>query len=228
MNASLVEDIVSQVCLYSPHATLVICTQPNELMTYVAWRVSKFPSERIIGLGASVDTAYAHKTIRDQTENIHSRINGFFVLGNERMNDSCANVLTHHLTMNGIDCSTIMADQSITKQRKLKDNSKFQRRIEISPTTKSRSNWTEAMIIVQIIRALINNKEFQSNFTVNIALMNNSTDVFINYPTILGSRPNIIKYPIPFDQAQTILEQHSFLIPYEKLQRKIRLLKSKD
>ncbi|CAF4426637.1 unnamed protein product, partial [Adineta steineri] len=36
MNASLVENVVSQVCIYSPHATLIICTQPNELMTYVA------------------------------------------------------------------------------------------------------------------------------------------------------------------------------------------------
>ncbi len=284
LNASLVEDIVTQVCIYSPHATLIICTQPNELMTYVAWRVSKFPSERILGLGASVDTAYAHKTIRDQTENIHGRANGFFVLGNGRTNDSCSTVFTHHLTMNGIDCSDIMTNQvenktignqTISKQRKLKDwdlvkvlennqtiysdisrrlpiitdlvsrqktvikylvsnsptpHSKpnLQRSIEISLTAKPRSNWTEAMLLVHIIRALINNHEFQSNFTVNTALMNNSTDVFINYPTILGSSPGVIKYMLPFRQAQTILQQHSFLIPYEKLQRKIRLLKSKD
>jgi len=130
VNASLVEDVVSQVCMYSPHATLIICTQPNELMTYVAWRVSRFPSERILGLGASVETAYAHKTIRDQTENIHGRVNGFFILGNGRTSDSCATVFTNHLTINGIYCSDIMTNQvenktmknqSISKQRKLKD-----------------------------------------------------------------------------------------------------------
>jgi malate/lactate dehydrogenase len=284
VNASLVEDIVSQVCMYSPHATLIICTQPNELMTYVAWRVSQFPSERILGLGASVETAYAHKTIRDQTENIHGRVNGFFILGNGRPSDSCATVFTNHLTINGICCSDIMTNQvenkimenqSISKQRKFKDwdlvkiledngtiysdisrrlpiitdlisrqktaikyllsncpishsKPKPQRSIEISLTTKPYSNWTEAMLIVHIIRALINNNEFQSNFAVNIAPMNNSNDVFINYPTILGSSHGVIKYMFPFRQAQNLLQQRSFLIPYEKFQRKIRRLKSKD
>ena len=56
-NATLVELIVSQVCRHSPQATLIIGTEPNELMTYVAWRASNFPSERVFGLGASVKTA---------------------------------------------------------------------------------------------------------------------------------------------------------------------------
>jgi len=107
MNASLVENIVSQVCIYSPHAILIICTQPNELMTYVAARVSKFPTERVFGLGSSVDTAYAHKAILYQIENIHGRVNGFFVLGNATISDSCATVFTNNLTISGIHCSDI-------------------------------------------------------------------------------------------------------------------------
>jgi hypothetical protein len=288
MNASLVEDIVSQVCIYSPHAILIICTQPNELMTYVASRVSKFPTERIFGLGASVDTAYAHKIILDQIEEIHGRVNGFFVLGNGTTIDSCATVFANHLTINGIHCSDIYSksiinkvenktieNQLLSRKRKskdwdivkiLKNNGNVysniscrlpvitdlmscqktamkyllsastlshsepnpQQPIKIPFNTKSRSNWTEAMLIVHIIRALINGSEFQSNFDVNIAPINNSKDVFINYPTIIGSTSGAIKYMLPFHQAQNILKQRSFLIPYEKLQTKIRLSKSKD
>jgi len=258
-------------------------------MTYVASRVSKFPSERVFGLGASVDTAYAHKMILDQTEKIHGRVNGFFVLGNGAIGDSCTTVFTNNLTISGIHCldihsklittkvenKTTIENQLMLRKRKSKDwdiakilenngnvysnitrrlpmitdlisrqktatkyllsNStipysepKQQQSIKMSFSTKSRSNWTEAMLIVHIIRALINGSEFQSNFAVNIAPMNNSKDVYINYPTIIGSSNGAIKYMLPFHQAQNLINQHSFLIPYEKLQTKIRLSKSKD
>lgn len=286
MNALLVENIVSQVCIYSPHAILIICTQPNELMTYVAAYVSKFPSERIIGLGASVDTAYGHKTILDQMKNVRGHINGFFVIGNGIINDSCTTVLTNNLTINGIYCSDIYSksrinqindSERISQERKLKhwdvlktlennENvySNLSRRLPIIsnvnsrqktvikyllsnfiPDTKSkqqqqpssitipcniklRSNWTEAMLIVRIIQALINGKQFQSNFAVNITPITNSKDVFINYPTIIGSTNGAIEYMLPFHQAENLLKQDSFIIPYEKFQRKLCLLKSKD
>jgi malate/lactate dehydrogenase len=283
MNASLIETIVSQVCIYSPHATLIIFTQPNELMTYVASCVSKFPIERIFGLGTSVNTAYVHRAILDRTEKIHGRVNGFFVLG-----DSCSTILTHHLTIDGICCSDIYSKSIINKVEKpttenesmstkgnlqdwdlimllknkenvysntrrrlpivtdlisrqkiamkyLLSNSttpdtetKLQESIQIPFSTKSRSNWTEAMLIVHITRALINGHEFQSNFAVNISPIHNSKNVFINYPTIIGSSNRSIEYILPFHHGQNILNQRSFLIPYEKLQTKIRLSKSKD
>ncbi|CAF3954379.1 unnamed protein product [Rotaria sp. Silwood2] len=288
MNASLVENIVSQVCIYSPDATLIVCTQPNELMTYVASRVSKYPIERVFGLGASIATAYAHRTILNQNENIHGHVNGFFVIGNGLIDDSCTKVLMHNLTIDGIPYSDIYSklirsdmkttnieNENVSKKRRHKNwdiqkllennenvysnvrrrlpivtnlisrqqtamkyllpnstipyaKSKRQESLNISLSTKLRSNWTEAMLIVHIIRALINGNEFQSNFVVNIAPINNSTNVFINYPTIIGSSNCSIEYMLPFYQAQHILKQKSFLIPYEKLQTNICISKSKD
>lgn len=289
MNASLVEDIVSQTCIYSPQATLIVCTQPNELMTYVAWRASGFPSARILGLGASVETAYAHKTVLNQMKNIHGRVNGCWILGNGRTNDSCVTVLTNHLTIDGICCSDIYSkitknqvanksieNQFIPRNKKLKEwdlvkflkNStnaysdlsrrppvipdiisrqktvmkylltdssiphpepKLPQTVAFSLTTKARSNWTEAMLIVHIIRAVISNHEFQSNFAVNIAPMTGSRDVFYNYPTITGSSHGAIKYMLPFQSAHPqILQQRSNVIPFERAQMKIRLVKSKD
>ncbi|CAF0753924.1 unnamed protein product [Rotaria sp. Silwood1] len=288
MNALLVENIVSQVCIYSPNATLIICTQPNELMTYVASRVSKFPIERIFGLGASILTAYAHRTILNQTENIHGHVNGFFVIGNGLIDNSCTKILMNNITIDGIPYSDIhskligshvktitVENHIISRKRrhkswdiqKLLENNenvysnvrrrlpivtdlilrqktamkyllsnstiphskpKLQESLNILLSTKLRSNWTEAMLIVHIIRALINGNEFQSNFVVNIAPINNSTNVFINYPTIIGSSYCSIEYMLPFYQAQHILKQKSFLTPYEKLQTNICFSKSKD
>ncbi|CAF1980154.1 unnamed protein product [Rotaria magnacalcarata] len=282
-NASLIRNIVSQVCIHSPHATLLICTQPNELMTYAASHVSQFPAERVIGLGASITTAYAHRTILNNIGKVHGHVNGFFVVGHESIDDSCRELLINNLTINGIPCcdihsklkenhttNTTNENQVILKQRNNKDwnieklleskenvysnvrrrlpivtdmisrqkiamkyllhdspishsKSKLQEPLNISFSTKLRSNWTEAMTIVCIIRALINGKEFQSNLTVNMAPIYSSADVFINYPAIIGSSNRSIEYMLPFHQAQNVLKEKSFLIPYEKLQRKLRL-----
>ncbi|CAF3187108.1 unnamed protein product [Rotaria socialis] len=282
-NASLIQNIVSQVCIHSPHATLLICTQPNELMTYVASRVSKFRAERIIGLGASITTAYVHRTILNNIEKVHGHVNGFFVIGSGSIDDSVAKLVMNSVTVDGIPCSDIHSklkgnhitnttnenpvilkkennkDWSIEKLLENKENvysnvrrrlpivtdmisrqkiamkyllydspishskSKLQESLNISFSTKLRSNWTEAMTIVRIIRALINGKEFQSNLIVNIAPIYSSTDVFINYPTIIGSSNRSIEYMLPFHLAQSILKEKLFLIPYEKLQRKLRV-----
>ena len=288
MNAWLVEDIVSQVCRYSRNATLIICTQPNELMTYVARRASEFPSERVLGLGASVDTAYAHRTILNQIENVHGRVNGYWILGNGGTSESCATILADHLTIDGIACSAIQSKQTDNQTEKIIENqlirtkrksqkwdlvkalengtslysdisrrspmisdlisrqknamkhllshssiascsqSKAQQTIPIPLPTKTCSNWTEAMLITHLIRAVINNHEFQSNFAVNIGSISNSHEVFANYPTIIGSHHGAVKYMLPFRSAQDLLQQNSFLISLERSQRKLRLSKSKD
>ncbi|UJR35869.1 hypothetical protein I4U23_028612 [Adineta vaga] len=287
VNASLVESVVSQVCIYSPHATLIVCTQPNELMTYVASCVSKFPIGRVFGLGASIDTAYAHRTTLEQMGNIHGHVNGFSIVGNGLDCDACTTILADHLTVDGISCSDIYSKTDINKiakpcsenqlvvsrkqeseewnlikilknketlytnvQRRLPfitdlffrqkivarylilpnlpSTSKFNRieSLKTSIHSKLRSHWTKAMIIVRITRALLNNCEFQSNFVVNISPIHNSKNIFINYPTIIGSTNRSIEYMFPFHQAQSILQQRTFLIPYEKLQTKLYPFKS--
>lgn len=207
MNASLVENIVSQVCIYSPNATLIICTQPNELMTYVAARVSKFPTERILGLGGSITTACIQRAILNKFEKLHGHVNGCFLIGHGSIESSCTKIIMNNITIDGIPFSDI---------KKCPLDAPLN-------TYKLRSNWTEAMLLVHIIRALTNDKEFQSNFVVNIAPIYNSTDIFMNYPTIIRSR-----CIFPFRQAQNILQEKSFLIPFEKLQKNINPFKSKD
>jgi malate/lactate dehydrogenase len=102
--------IVGQLRVYSPQATLIICTQPNELMTYVALRISGFPKERVFGLGAGITTAHVHRTILERTKNIHGHVNGLFIVGGQAIDDSCTAILAEHVTINGIHCVDIRTD----------------------------------------------------------------------------------------------------------------------
>ena len=57
INAKIVEDVTSNVIRHSPDTTLVILTNPLDIMTYHAWKVSEFPQNRVVGQAGVLDSA---------------------------------------------------------------------------------------------------------------------------------------------------------------------------
>lgn len=56
-NAKIIEAIVKQVMKYSKNPILIIVTNPLDLMTYHAWKVSGLPKERVMGQAGILDGA---------------------------------------------------------------------------------------------------------------------------------------------------------------------------
>ncbi len=56
-NAQVFADVVPKVCQNAPKAILLIATNPVDVMTQVATRLSGLPPERVIGSGTILDTA---------------------------------------------------------------------------------------------------------------------------------------------------------------------------
>jgi L-lactate dehydrogenase len=56
-NAAVFQEVVPQILAVAPDAILVIATNPVDVMTQVATRVSGLPPERVIGSGTILDTA---------------------------------------------------------------------------------------------------------------------------------------------------------------------------
>ena len=57
INAKIIRDVVTQVAAHSPNAILLVVTNPLDVMTYVASKVSKFPRERVLGMAGVLDSA---------------------------------------------------------------------------------------------------------------------------------------------------------------------------
>lgn len=56
-NTKIVKDAISQAAAKSPKALLLIVSNPLDVMTYVALKVSKFPHQRVFGMAGILDTA---------------------------------------------------------------------------------------------------------------------------------------------------------------------------
>ena len=57
INKKIIESVVSQVVERSPKAILIMVTNPLDTMTYLAYKKSGFPKERVIGMAGILDTA---------------------------------------------------------------------------------------------------------------------------------------------------------------------------
>lgn len=56
-NAQVFEDVIPQIRQYAQDAILLIATNPVDIMTQIATRISGLPPERVIGSGTILDTA---------------------------------------------------------------------------------------------------------------------------------------------------------------------------
>ncbi|MCX7717851.1 MAG: malate dehydrogenase [Candidatus Sumerlaeaceae bacterium] len=55
-NAGIVKSVTEQVAKHSPNAILVVVSNPLDVMSYVAWKVSGFPRNRVVGMAGILDT----------------------------------------------------------------------------------------------------------------------------------------------------------------------------
>lgn len=56
-NVNIFKFIVPNVVKYSPNCKLLIVSNPVDILTYVAWKISGFPKNRVIGSGCNLDSA---------------------------------------------------------------------------------------------------------------------------------------------------------------------------
>ncbi len=56
-NATIIKGVTTEVMKYSKNPIIVMVSNPVDIMTYVAYKVSGLPKERVIGMGGVLDTA---------------------------------------------------------------------------------------------------------------------------------------------------------------------------
>jgi malate dehydrogenase len=57
VNGKIVADTLRQALARSPQASVIVVTNPLDVMTYLAWKVSGLPSHRVMGMAGVLDSA---------------------------------------------------------------------------------------------------------------------------------------------------------------------------
>jgi malate dehydrogenase len=57
INTGIVKQVAESVAKFSPHAVMIVVSNPLDAMVYVAWKASGFATNRIVGQAGVLDTA---------------------------------------------------------------------------------------------------------------------------------------------------------------------------
>jgi malate dehydrogenase len=118
LNYDVIKTVVEAVVKLSPKAILIVVTNPLDAMAQAAFKVSKFPKARVIGMAGVLDSArmstFVAEELHVSVENVHS-----FVLGGH--GDDMV-PLTRYSTVAGIPVPELIAkdklDAIVTRTRK--------------------------------------------------------------------------------------------------------------
>ncbi len=108
-NAKIVKDVTEKAAEYSPQSILIVVSNPLDVMSYVALKVSGFEKNRVIGMAGILDTARFRLFIAEALNVSVSDINAM-VLGGH--GDSMV-PLIRYSTVSGIPISELLPKKKI-------------------------------------------------------------------------------------------------------------------
>ena len=79
-NVAIYKNLLDDVVKHCPHAILLIVTNPVDIMTYVALKMSGFPSSKVIGTGTVLDTSRFRSLLAHKL-NIDARSVQAYIIG---------------------------------------------------------------------------------------------------------------------------------------------------
>ncbi len=109
-NADIISGIVENIAKHSPNAILIIVTNPLDVMTRLAQKVSGFPSNRVIGMAGVLDSARYRYFISEALDDVSPSQVHAIVLGGH--GDTMVPV-PQYATVNGIPISELLSKEKI-------------------------------------------------------------------------------------------------------------------
>ncbi|KAJ4712770.1 L-lactate dehydrogenase [Melia azedarach] len=112
-NLALFKTIIPPVVNYSPDCILLIVSNPVDVLTYVAWKLSGLPSNRVIGSGSNLDSSRFRFLIADHLD-VNTQDVQAYIIG-EHGDSSVA--LWSSISVGGVPILSFLEKQQIAYEK---------------------------------------------------------------------------------------------------------------
>lgn len=79
-NIAIYKDLIPMIAALSPQAVLLVVANPVDILSYVTWKLSGFPSDRVIGSGTVLDSSRLRSVLAREFDldarSVHAHIAG--------------------------------------------------------------------------------------------------------------------------------------------------------
>ncbi|MGL4990230.1 MAG: L-lactate dehydrogenase [Sarcina sp.] len=78
-NVAVFNQIIPEIVKYSPNSILLVVSNPVDVLTHIAYKISGFPKNRVIGSGTVLDTARLKYTLGEHFEIAPQNVNTYII-----------------------------------------------------------------------------------------------------------------------------------------------------
>ena len=112
INAGIVKSVAEQLIKYSPAVILIIVSNPMDTMTYLTYKATGLPKNRIIGMGGALDSARFKYRLAEAMGCPSSDVDGMVIGGHS---DTGMVPLTRLASRNSVRISEFLSNERLQK-----------------------------------------------------------------------------------------------------------------
>ncbi|GLT78389.1 hypothetical protein SLA2020_499260 [Shorea laevis] len=219
-NVDMFTSIIPPLAKYSPNTILLIVSNPVDILTYVAWKLSKFPSNRLIGSGTNLDSSRFRFLIADHLD-VNAQDVQAFIVG-EHGDSSVA--LWSSISVGGVPVLSFLEKEQISYEKETLEN--IHKAVANSAyeviSLKGYTSWAIGYSVANLARSILRDQRKIHPVSVFAKGLHgiDGGDVFFSLPAQLG-RSGVLGVPNIHltdeeaqrlrDSAKTLLEIQSQL-----------------
>ncbi|XP_009623815.1 L-lactate dehydrogenase B-like [Nicotiana tomentosiformis] len=185
-NLTMYKGIVPELVKYSPECILLIVSNPVDVLTYVAWKLSGFPANRVIGSGTNLDSSRFRFLIADHLD-VNAQDVQAYIVG-EHGDSSVA--LWSSISVGGVPVLSFLERQQIAFEKETLE--KIHKQVVESAyeviSLKGYTSWAIGYSVANLARSII--RDQRRIHPVSVLAKGfygiDGGDVFLSLPAQLG------------------------------------------
>lgn len=198
-NEKIIKEVSEQVKIYAPNSYIIVLSNPVDAMTYVCYKTTGFPKNRIIGQSGVLDTARFNTFVAQELNVSIEDISGF-VLGGH--GDDMV-PLVRYSYAGGIPLEKILSPERIEAivERTRKGGGEI-----VNLLGQGSAYYAPAASMVQMAEAILKDKK---RILPSIAYLEGEygySDIYLGVPTILGGNgiESVIEIPLTEEERASL------------------------
>ncbi|KAM4018499.1 L-lactate dehydrogenase A chain isoform 1-T2 [Anomaloglossus baeobatrachus] len=186
-NVNIFKFIIPNIVKHSPNCILLVVSNPVDVLTYVAWKISGFPKHRVIGSGCNLDSA-RFRYLMGEKLGIHSLSCHGWVIGEH--GDSSVPVWSG-VNVAGVSLKTLNPDMGADGD---KENWKEVHKQVVDSAyevikLKGYTSWAIGLSVADLAETTLKNlRRVHPISTMVKGMYGIKEDVFLSIPSVLGNQ----------------------------------------
>ena len=178
-NEEIIRGITEKIVEYAPKSLILMVTNPVDIMTYLAWKVSGFDASRVFGQSGMLDTMrfkyFISKSLGVSTSSIHAVVIG-------EHGDSMV-PLPRFSTVNGVPITELLPQEQVTGIVE-----KTRRTAAEVIALKGATIYAPAHGITRMVESVTKDKKMVLCMTARLDGQYGLRDIYVDVPAVLGAR----------------------------------------